>query len=166
MKLEVRVNASSRLQFQTKTSLASFPGRRRNSLATSVSSNCYFRCLKVGSTNQISEHSHMTTIQPNCVMHWTVAVMPIPLQKRTLDHTSVGALHDGRSSNDLYFISVVEPTASSWFHEQESPILTAGKIISITCTSLSEWNIVTLHLYTVRTRGSCQAVSPMAWERG
>jgi len=29
--------------------LASFPGRRRNGLATSASSNCYFLCLKVGS---------------------------------------------------------------------------------------------------------------------
>ena len=60
--------------------LASFPGRRRNGLATSGSSNCYFCCLKVGSTNQISERSHMTTVKLNCVMHWTVAVTPIPLQ--------------------------------------------------------------------------------------
>ena len=60
--------------------LASFPGRGRNCLATSASSNCYFRCLKVGSTNQISEHSHMTTVKPNCVMHWTVAVTSIPVQ--------------------------------------------------------------------------------------
>jgi len=60
--------------------IASFPGRRRNGLATSASSNCYFRCLKVGSTNQISERSHMTTVKPNCVMHWTVAVTPIPFQ--------------------------------------------------------------------------------------
>jgi len=29
---------------------ASFPGHRRNSLATSVISNCYFHCQKVGST--------------------------------------------------------------------------------------------------------------------
>jgi len=47
--------------------IASFPGRRRNGLATSVSSNCY--CLKVGSTNQISQRSHMTTVKPNCLMH-------------------------------------------------------------------------------------------------
>ena len=60
--------------------VASFPGRRRNGLATSVSSNCYFRCLQVGSTNQISERSHMATVEPNCVMHWTVAVTPILLQ--------------------------------------------------------------------------------------
>ena len=52
--------------------LASFPGRRRNGLATSASSNCYFRCPKVGSTNQIWERSHMKTVKPNCVMHWTV----------------------------------------------------------------------------------------------
>ena len=44
--------------------LASFPGRRGNGLATSASSNCYFRCLKVGSTNQIWERSHMTTVKP------------------------------------------------------------------------------------------------------
>jgi len=41
-------------------SLASFPGHRRNGLATSMSSNCYFLCLKVGSTSQISECSQMT----------------------------------------------------------------------------------------------------------
>ena len=41
----------------------------RNGLATFASSNCYFRCLKVGSTNQISEHSHMIAVKPNCVMH-------------------------------------------------------------------------------------------------
>ena len=56
----------------------SFPGRRKNSLATSASSNCYFRCLIVGSTNQISECCHMTTV--NCIMHWTVTVTPIPFQ--------------------------------------------------------------------------------------
>ena len=56
-------------QFQALQPIASFPGHRRNSLATSASSNCYFRCLKVGSTNQISERSHMTTVKPNCVMH-------------------------------------------------------------------------------------------------
>ena len=48
--------------------VASFPGRRRNGPATSASSNCYFHCLKVSSTNQISECSHMTTVKPNCVM--------------------------------------------------------------------------------------------------
>ena len=105
--------------------LASFPGRRRNSLATSASSNCFFRCLKVGSTNQFSEHSHMTTVKPNFV---TVTVMPIPLQWRSLDRISVGALHDNLCSNDFYFTSIVESTANSCFYEQESPILTAGKI--------------------------------------
>jgi len=32
---------------------ASFPGHRRNGLATCVSSNSYFYCQKFGSTNQI-----------------------------------------------------------------------------------------------------------------
>ena len=50
-------------------SIASLPGHRRNGLATSASSNCYFHCLKVGSTNQISERSHMIRVKPNCVMH-------------------------------------------------------------------------------------------------
>ena len=35
--------------------IASFPGHRKNSLATSVSLNSYFCCQKVGSTNKISE---------------------------------------------------------------------------------------------------------------
>ena len=152
--------------------LASFPGCRRNGLATSVSSNCYFCCLKVGSTNQISECSHTTTVNPNSVMHWIVTVTPIPLQYQSLNRATVGALHEDLCSNDFYFTSVVEPTANSCFHEQECPILTAGKIISITCTRLLECNFneniaiaVTLHPYTVWTCGSCQAVSPTAWER-
>ena len=61
-------------------------------------------------------------------MHWTVAVMPIPLQKRTLDHTSVGALHDGRSSNDFYFISVVEPTASIGSTNRKAPFSQLEKL--------------------------------------
>jgi len=27
-----------------------------------------------------SEHCHMKTVKHNCIMHWTVAVMPIPFQ--------------------------------------------------------------------------------------
>jgi len=48
----------------------------------------------------------------------------------SLDRASVGTLHNDLCSNDFYFTSVVEPTANSCFHEQESPILTAGKIVS------------------------------------
>ena len=57
-----------RQQWPPQGRLASFPGRRRNGLATSASSNCCFRCLKVGSTNPISERSHMTTVELSCVM--------------------------------------------------------------------------------------------------
>ena len=35
---------------------------RRNGLGTYTSSNCYFRCQRVGRTNQISERCHMTTV--------------------------------------------------------------------------------------------------------
>ena len=65
-----------------------------------------------------------------------------------IDHASVGALHEF-CPNDFYFTSVVESTTNSCFHEQESPILTAGKIVSITCTKLFECGIaiaVTLHI--------------------
>jgi len=51
--------------------LALFPGHRRNSLATSVGSNCYFCCLKVGSTIQTSECSHMAIAKPNCIMQFS-----------------------------------------------------------------------------------------------
>jgi len=50
--------------------------------------------------------------------------------------------------------------------------LTAVKIVSITCTRLLTVGMhhiaiaVMSHPYTVCTRGSCQAVSPMAWEWG
>ena len=50
--------------------------------------------------------------------------------------SSVGALHDNLRSNDFYFTSVVERTTNTCLHEQESPILTTEKIVSITCTSL------------------------------
>ena len=60
--------------------LALFPGHRRNALTTSVSSNCYFPCQKVCSTNKISEHCHMTRVKPNCILHSNVADTPIPFQ--------------------------------------------------------------------------------------
>ena len=41
--------------------VVSFPGRMRNSLA---SSNSYFCCQKVGITNYISECCHMTIVNP------------------------------------------------------------------------------------------------------
>ena len=142
------------------STLALFPGHRRNGLATSMSSNCYFHCQKIGSTNQNSERCHMTTVKHNWVMYWT-----------DRNRAGIHALHDDCFSNDLYFTSVVEPTANSCFLEQESPILTAGKIVSHALIQywLVEWDIaitVTLHLYTVWTRGSCQAISPTAWEQG
>jgi len=43
--------------------LASFPGHRRNGLANSMSSNCYFRWQKVASTNQVSERCQMTKVK-------------------------------------------------------------------------------------------------------
>ena len=71
--------------------VTSFPGRRRNSLATYASSNCYFHCQKVGSTNQISEHCHVTILNP-------IAPCVDTLQSRPfitlLDRASVSALRD------------------------------------------------------------------------
>jgi len=108
-------------------SLALFPGRRRNSLATYASSNCYFRCLKVGSTNQISERSHITKAKPNCICIELLHSRPFHFN-RLLNRASVGASHDDLRSNNFYFTSVVERTANSCFYEQESTILTAGKL--------------------------------------
>ena len=106
--------------------------------------------LKVGSTNQISERSHMTTVKPNCVMHWTVAVTPIPLQSQSLDR------HFARWFwfEWLCFTSVVEQTLNSCFHQQESPILTAGKIVRVTCTCCDITSV-----YIGWTRWICQAIS-------
>ena len=47
------------------------PGCRRNSLATCMSSNCYFCFQKLGITNQISEFCHMIIVKPN---HWNITV--------------------------------------------------------------------------------------------
>ena len=60
-----------------------------NGLATSVSSKYYFCYLKVGSTSQISEHCKMTTAKPNCIMHRTNTVTPIPFQQQSLDHVTI-----------------------------------------------------------------------------
>ena len=85
-------------------------------------------------------------------MHWSIAVTPIPLV------TSVSTLTEDFCWNDFCFTSVVKPAANSCFHKQESPVLTAGKPLSITCTnqySLFEWAVaVVLHPYTVWT-GVC-----------
>ena len=67
---------------QSWEQLASFTGRtcRRNGLAWQLPYEfklLYFRCLKVGSTNQISERSHMTTVKPkalNCRSHASIAI--------------------------------------------------------------------------------------------
>ena len=55
--LLIALFAISLKERNTKDELDSFPGHGRNGLATSVSSNCYFRYqkFKVGSTDQISE---------------------------------------------------------------------------------------------------------------
>ena len=71
-------------------------------------------------------------------MHLTITVTPIPLQQRSLDHASVGVLHDGFCSNNFYFTSVVEPTANSCYRKQESSILTAGKVLSRAQDCLNE----------------------------
>ena len=136
--------------------LASFPGHRRNGLVTSVSSNCYFCCQKVCSTNQISEHCHMTTVNPNCVMHWNITVMPIPFEW-------------------LIALLCMMIVFFEWFElvdwQQECPILAAGKKVSRALIQywLLKWATavtVTLHPYTVWTRGISQAVSPTAWKWG
>ena len=88
--------------------LASFPGHRRNGLATSASSNCYFRCLKVGSTNQVSERSHMTTVKPNCIMHWTVAVAWWSSFERLLFHFS------SRTDSKQLLPRAGKPHSHSW----------------------------------------------------
>jgi len=99
--------------------LTSFPGHWRNSLATSASSNFYFRCQVAGITNQnfrmLKWMSVTVTVQCMTQLLGFTVVMWF--------HTGIGALHNDRFSKDLYFTSVIEPTASSCFHEQESPIL-------------------------------------------
>ena len=147
--------------------LASFPDCRRNGLATSTSSNCYFRCQKSwqyqSNFRMLSHDNSKTKLCHALNCHSHAHSISIAM----LDWASMGALHDDCFSKDLYLTSVVEPTENSCFHEQESPILTAGKIVSITCINwLVEWDSVTLHLYTVWIRRNFQAISPMAWERG
>ena len=100
-------------------------------------------------------------------MHWSIVVTPIPLV------TSVGTLTEDFCWNDFCFTSVVKPAENSCFHKRESPVLTAGKPLSITCTnqySLFEWDItvaVVLHPYTVWTGVSSQVVSLYtSWEPG
>ena len=97
--------------------IASFPGRRRNGLATSMSSNCYFRCQswQYQSNFRILSHENRKTQLRqalNCHSHTHSISIVI---------ARIGALHDDCFSND--------------FHKQERPVLTAGKFVSITCTN-------------------------------
>jgi len=73
----------------------------------------------------------MTTVKPNCLMHWTVAVMPA----RAISIAIAQSRYCRHSARWFYlnnFTSVVEPTANICFHEQKSPILKK----CITCTNL------------------------------
>ena len=78
----------------------------------------------------------------------------------TSNCASIGTLHN--DSNNFCFTTC-----------SKQLLLWAGKPCShslkIHVHSLLEWDIaiaVTLHPYTVWTRGSCQAVSPTVWEQG
>ena len=79
-------------------------------------------------------------------------------------------MHDDLRSNDFYFTLVVERTANSCFHEQESPILTSGKIVSITCTSCCNEIYCNYHdvtsVYSLNSRKLPGRFSYTAWERG
>ena len=101
---------------------------RRKGMATS---NCYFRCQRVGRTiryqNAVIGHS-----KPNCVMHWNVAVTPIHHNSRSFYRTSVGALHDDLCSFVVCLPSIAEPAANSCYHEQD-------RLVEI--SSMLEWGM-------------------------
>ena len=87
----------------SRNQLASFPGHRRNGMETSVSSNCFFRCQKVGSTNQISKHDHMTPVKTvvSCVGISHAHSIPITNFSWSLNHASAGISHNGFCLNDF-----------------------------------------------------------------
>ena len=84
--------------------LALFSGRRRETPGN-LHEFKLFHYLKVGSTNQIEKHCHMTIIKPDCAVHWNVTVMPIPFSS---DNASVGTLRNYFCLNDFCFTSTVE----------------------------------------------------------
>ena len=107
---------------------ASFPGYRRNSLATSASSNCYFCCHKIGSSNQFSEHHYHDSRKSNCVLCCYIAVMPTQLQLHIIlaDHSitlvqrSTQSLFPAHGSNCRL---QVLPQASSSFLNKHKPTM-------------------------------------------
>ena len=68
---------------------------RRNGLATSASSNCYFCCQRVDRTNHFSECCNMTTVNQiaSCVEMY-VAVTPIHRNSRSIERAVVCSLQD------------------------------------------------------------------------
>ena len=74
-------------------------------------------------------------------MRWNVAVTPIRRNHRSLNHTSVGALHNDFCSFVFCLPSIAEPAANSCFHEQEGLFSAGGNIRSVTWTSLLEWGM-------------------------
>ena len=110
--------------------LASFPGHKRNALTTFASSNLLLplpESLQYQLNFRMLSHDNSKT---QLHLAFKSRRHTHSIQQRSLYHTSVGALHNDFCSNNFCFTSVVELTTKSYFHEQESPILTAGKIVS------------------------------------
>ena len=131
------------------TTLASFPVCRRNSLATSTSSNNYVRKLAVYQSN-------FRTLSRDKSKMQSCHAFKHHIHTHSIDSTTLGTLHNDFCSKDFWFASVVEPTASTMGPSGGSH----SRKIHITCTNLifSYCLNETLHPYTVWTCGSCKVV--------
>ena len=81
--------------------------------------------------------SHDTTAK-SVASCWKITVTLIPFQLCLVDllnQASTGNLHYSFCSSHFCWTAVLEPTAKSCFHKQESPVLSSWKLISITCTN-------------------------------
>ena len=79
--------------------------------------------------------------KPNCVMRWNVTVTPIHHNSWSLDHASVGALHDDFYSFVFCLPSVAEPAQTVASTSRKGPFSAGENIRSITWTSLIEWGM-------------------------
>ena len=107
------------------TTLASFPGHRRNGLAISTSSNNGIRKLAVYQSN-------FRTLSRDKSKMQSCHAFKHHIHTHSIDSTTVGALHNDFCSKDFWFTSMVEPSASMMGPSGGSH----SRKIHITCTNL------------------------------
>ena len=119
-------------------SFMAFSGCKGSSLTTCASSYCY--CCCTAPCNQISEHCHMTPVNPiaSCL---NVAVTPCNnVFSKLLNRASVGTLHEHCCLNDFCFTFMQQTVASMSMKGQFSQLEISHALIQYLPTPAAwEW---------------------------